>query len=61
MDQLNIIADKVEKHSEQIIEIRIQLSTFNLVKTIVFAGTGMMLTSVFGGMITAAIYFISQK
>lgn len=60
MDKLSELISKVQKHDEQIIEIRIQVSTFNLVKTIVFAGVAMMLTTIFGGMITAGIYIASQ-
>jgi hypothetical protein len=58
---LEYITSQVKDNTNQIIEIRLQLSTLNLVKTIVFMGSGMILTSIFGGMIFAGAYaFISK-
>jgi hypothetical protein len=57
MDELK---KQVAKNSDQIVEIRIQLSTFALVKTLVFGMVGMLLTTVAGGIISAGIYFIAN-
>lgn len=59
-NRIEHLEQRVTKNSEDIVEIRIQLSTFTLVKTIVFGAVGLMITTLFSSMIGAAIWFASK-
>lgn len=59
--EMSNLRKRVEKNEDDIVEIRITLSTFTIVKTIVFGAVGIMITTIFSGVIGSAIYFLSKQ